>query len=92
MYGPAYDKDAVIISGGKSQGIKVGDIFGVLKRGKQVKNPQTGMMMELPGTQVGTVTVLMTGGEDKLNEYSIVNLSGTIDSSALNSYLIQEIK
>lgn len=88
----SYDKDAVIISGGKSQGIKVGDTFGVLKRGKQVKNPQTGMMMELPGTQVGTVTVLMTGGEDKLNEYSIVDLSGTIDSSALNSYLIQEIK
>lgn len=88
----SYDKDAVIISGGKSQGIKVGDIFGVLKRGKQVKNPQTGMMIELPGTQVGTVTVLMTGGEDKLNEYSIVDLSGTIDSSALNSYLIQEIK
>ena len=88
----SYDSDAVIISGGKSQGLKVGDTFAVVKRGKQVKNPQTGMMMELPGTQVGTVTVLMTGGEDKNNEYSIVDLEGTVDKGNLSSYLIQEIK
>ncbi len=88
----SYDNDAVIISGGKSQGIKQGDTFAVIKRGKQVKNPQTGMMMELPGTQVGTVTVLMTGGEDKNNEYSIVDLAGTVDRNALTSYVIQEVK
>ncbi|MBQ6779821.1 MAG: hypothetical protein IJP62_01175 [Treponema sp.] len=88
----SYDDDAVIISGGKTQGIKQGDTFAVMKRGKQVKNPQTGMMMELPGTQVGTVTVLMTGGEDKNNEYAIVDLNGTVDRNALTSYLIQEIK
>lgn len=88
----SYDADAVIISGGKTQGIKVGDTFDVLLRGKQVKNPQTGMMMELPGTRVGSVTVLMTGGEDKNNEYSIVQVEGTVDKTNLTSYIIQEIK
>ena len=86
----SYDSDGAIISGGKSQGIKIGDIFDVLRRGRQVKNPQTGMIMELPGTKVGSVTVVMTGGEDKNNEYSLVTVSGTIDSRNLDSYIIQE--
>ena len=86
----SYDNDAIIISGGKSQGVKAGNTFNVLRRGRQVKNPQTGMIMELPGTTVGTVTVLMTGGEDKNNEYAFVELTGTVDRNNLNSYIIQE--
>ena len=88
----SYDNDAVIISGGKAQGLKAGDTFDVLIRGKKVKNPQTGMMIELPGTKVGTVQILMTGGEDPTNEYSIVELSGTIDRNNLGAYIIQEQK
>lgn len=88
----SYDSDGIIISGGKSQGIKAGDTFNVLRRGKQVKNPQTGMMVELPGTQVGTVTVIMTGGEDKNNEFAFVELTGSVDRASLNSYIIEEQK
>lgn len=87
----SYDSDAIIISGGKTQGIRPGDKFDVIRRGKQVKNPQTGMMVELPGTKVGSVTVLMSGGEDKNNEYSIVDLEGTVDKNNLAAYIIQEV-
>ncbi len=88
----SFDSDAVIISGGASQGIKAGDKFDVVKRGKRVENPQTGMIVELPGTKVGTVEVLQTGGEDKNNEWSLVQVYASVDSSNLDSYIIQEAK
>ena len=44
----AYDADAQLIAGGASQGIKVGDSFTVKTKGKKVKNPQSGVMIELP--------------------------------------------
>ncbi len=47
-----------IISGGASQGLASGDVFTVYKKGKTVTNPQTGLKIELPGTKVGTVSVL----------------------------------
>lgn len=84
------DEDSVIISGGKSQGVKVGDVFDVLSRGKKVKNPQTGMMIELPGKPIGTVTVVMTGGDDPVNEWSLVDLDAKIDKNNLMAYIIQE--
>lgn len=49
-----------IISGGASQGLEVGDTFNVYSKGKTVKNPQSGMNVELPGKKIGTVTVTMT--------------------------------
>ncbi|MBQ4015355.1 MAG: hypothetical protein II610_08925 [Treponema sp.] len=84
------DDDSVIISGGKSQGVRVGDSFDVLVRGKKVKNPQTGMMIELPGTVIGDVTVVMSGGEDPVNEWSMVTLNGKVDKNNLDAYIIQE--
>ena len=84
------DEDSVIISGGKSQGVKVGDVFDVLTRGKKVKNPQSGMMIELPGKPIGTVTVVMTGGDDPVNEWSLVDLDAKIDKNNLMAYIIQE--
>lgn len=84
------DEDSVIISGGKNQGVKVGDVFDVLTRGKKVKNPQTGMMIELPGKPIGTVTVVMTGGDDPVNEWSLVDLDAKIDKNNLMAYIIQE--
>ncbi len=91
----SFDDDAQIIGGGASQGIKVGDTFAVKTRGKQVKNPQTGVMVELPGKQIGTVTVAATGGDTPETEYSIVSFTGngsTVDNSKLADYYIEEIK
>ena len=91
----SFDDDAQIIGGGASQGIKVGDTFAVKTRGKQVKNPQTGIMVELPGKQIGTVTVDETGGDTPETEFSIVSFSGEgtkIESEKLTDYYIEEIK
>ena len=89
-----YDTDAQMSAGGASQGVKEGDTFAVKTRGKKVKNPQSGMMIELPGKQVGTVTVTGTGGDTPETEYSFVEYNGTtpIDASKLNTYYIEEIK
>ncbi|MCL5062161.1 MAG: hypothetical protein M0Z70_09595 [Nitrospiraceae bacterium] len=63
-----------IISGGKAQGIKEGDVFTVYKKGNKVKNPQTGMFIELPGQPIGKLRVLSTVGDDPNNEISICTL------------------
>jgi curli biogenesis system outer membrane secretion channel CsgG len=89
-----YDGDAQMIAGGGSQGIKEGDTFAVKTRGKKVKNPQTGLMIELPGKQIGTVTVTATGGDTPETEYSFVEYNGStpVDAKKLNDYYIEEIK
>lgn len=88
----SYDENGIIISGGKSQNLNVGMKFDVNSVGKKVKNPQTGLMIQLPGKKVAEVEIIMTGGESG-NEFSIVNLvSGSIDKSKLSNYEILEIK
>jgi len=89
----SYDSDAQLIAGGASQGLKPGDTFAVKTKGKKVKNPQTGAMIELPGKQTGTVTVVSTGGDTPETEYSIVTYSGNgINTNNLSTYIIEEIK
>lgn len=88
-----YDSDGVIVSGGASQGISVGDVFAVKLKGKTVKNPQTGINIELPGKQVGKVEVLSVAGDTPETEYSIVSFKeGEIDGTQLRNYYIEEIK
>lgn len=91
----SYDNDAQLIAGGASQGIKVGDTFAIKTKGKKVKNPQSGVMIELPGKQIGTVKVTATGGDTPETEYSFVTVStdgAAIDGNKLTDYIIEEIK
>ena len=90
----SYDADAVLIAGGKSQGIGEGDVFSIKSKGKKVKNPQTGLMIELPGKKIGTVKVISTGGDTPETEYSFVEVSATtpIDAAKLSEYYIEESK
>jgi len=89
----AVDGDNIYITGGASQGLSVGDEFKVVEKGKQVKNPQTGMTMELPGKQVGKIKVTFTGGETRESEFSLVEFAeGQIDTNNLTNYYIEEIK
>lgn len=90
----SYDNDAVLIAGGKSQGIKDGMTFAIMTKGKKVKNPQTGIMINLPGKRIGEVKVISTGGDTPETEYSFVNVtsSETINASNMVNYLIEEIK
>jgi curli biogenesis system outer membrane secretion channel CsgG len=89
----SYDENGILISGGKSQGLKIGDIYDVIEKGKRVKNPQTGMMTELPGKLVGKIKIDFTGGENPQSQYSLVSLTeGGIDKQNLSNYYIKEIK
>lgn len=91
----SYDNDAQLIAGGASQGIKIGDKFAVKTKGKKVKNPQTGVMIELPGKTIGSVTVTEMAGDTPETEFSFVSFTSdgvAIDSNKLNDYYIEEIK
>ena len=90
----ACDSDAKLIAGGNSQGIKEGMVFNIMTNGKKVKNPQTGVMITLPGKLVGTVKVIATGGDTPEAEYSFVEVtsSETIDSTNMSNYIIEQAK
>lgn len=74
-----YEDGSLITSGGKSQNIKVGDRFDVYLKGKQVKNPQTNMMMTLPGKKLATIEITSTLGDTPESEVSTAKiLSGDL--------------
>ena len=73
----------LIISGGRSQNVQVGDRFAVMECGKKVKNPQTGMLIELPGKQIGTISVTSTLGDTPENEISL----GQVGSGDVGRYI-----
>lgn len=80
-----------IISGGKSQGIEDGVTFVLYKKGKVVTNPQTGMKVELPGTRLGTLTVVATLGDTPETEISFCTYEGEeLQSNELSNYYILE--
>lgn len=83
-----------IISGGASQGLAANDKFNVYKKGKSVKNPQTGMMIELPGSKVGEVTVISSIGDTPETEISFCSYSGEdLDLTKISeNYYIMEDK
>ena len=88
----SYDQDGIIISGGESQGLRLGDHFDVFSKGRKVKNPQTGMFIELPGKRVGQITIDYSGGESSENEFSIVSfVDGNIDKNSLSKYFIKQV-
>lgn len=80
--------NSIIISGGQQQGITKADVFLIMQKGKTVKNPQTGVNIELPGTEIGKVRVVSSQGQD-INELSICELiSGSMPTPELNQYYI----
>ena len=80
-----------LISGGASQGLVAGDKFNVYKKGKVVKNPQTGMDVELPGTKVGTVTIQTSFGDTPETELSFCSYEGdALDAENLMNYYIMD--
>lgn len=93
----AYEDGNLIISGGESQNIEQGSKFSIMKAGKRVKNPQTGMFITLPGKPLGKVEVLTSFGDTAESEVSMCNIiEGNIDSyiksQDYSALYIQEIK
>lgn len=71
--------DIVYISGGPAQGLKKGDIFDVMKKGKTVTSGQTGMKITLPGTQIARIKVLDFFGSTQYTQGSRTRLiSGSL--------------
>ena len=83
------------MEGGKGQNIKEGNVFAVLKKGRKVKNSQTGKTVEMPGKQVGTVTVtwVQDTGQPE-DQMSLVSIDGDIpeELESYEDYIIQEIR
>ncbi len=87
------EDNEIIIAGGKSQGIKEGEMFEVYEKGRNVINPQTGMSIELPGKSAGKIKIESLGGDTPENEFSITTLTeGKFENGNLNNYYIREIK
>jgi len=91
----SFEEGKLIIAGGKSQNISNGDIFQVIQEGKKVKNPQTNMMITLPGTQIGKIQTVMSIGDNPETEVTLCNiiegdLSTYISSKNFNQLYIQE--
>jgi curli biogenesis system outer membrane secretion channel CsgG len=87
------DQNRVFISGGRHQGIKVGDRFAVMKRADQIKSKQTGFQIELPATQLGKIEVISTFGNSEAEEGSIAKIKeGDFSKENLDSLFVAEIK
>jgi len=88
----SYDRSLYIIAGGKSQGIAKGDIFEVYLKGKKVKNPQTGLMIELPGQLIGKIKVESMMGSTSADEISLCSLvSGNLPHERLDQLYVQQM-
>lgn len=79
-----------LMTGGESQGIAVGDAFGLFEKGKTIENPQTGINIELPGKQIAQINVVQTLGAGS-NELSLVNVSTSIQDKLLEALVVKEI-
>ena len=88
----SYDRDdEIFIAGGESQGLTVGAHFAVMQKGKNIRNPQTGISVELPGKVVGTIAVEQLLGDTPETEFSRVSYSGqSLDITRLSDYYIEE--
>ncbi len=83
------DDGSYIISGGASQGLAAGDQFNVYKKGKIVKNPQTGLNIELPGQKIGAITIQTSYGDTPETEISFCTYEGeALDAGNLGNYYI----
>jgi hypothetical protein len=89
----AVEDGLIFISGGLSQGIKGGQHFHILTKGKEVKSTTTGTVITLPGKQVAEIEVISSFGETELAEGSITQLvSGSIEGLAIDTLHVKEIQ
>jgi|ERR1022692_443532 curli biogenesis system outer membrane secretion channel CsgG len=90
----AYSDGSYVVTGGQSQGVKVGDTFDVLIEGSKVHNPATDMDVTLPGHKVAQIQVSSFAGEG-INEVSIASVTSgdlpkTTEGTKWTQYAVQE--
>ena len=81
------DANRAFIGGGKSQGIKPGMQFSVQTQGEQVKSPQTGAMVTLPGQVIAQIRVDAVFGDSELNEGAVASIA----SGSLTGYKPEQL-
>lgn len=75
----AKEGEMYLVAGGKSQGVKLGEIFDIVENGKQVKNPQTNVQITLPGKKIAKIRVSSLVGDTLENEVAVCELvSGSL--------------
>lgn len=85
--------DRVFISGGKYQGIKVGDVFSVMVEGEKVKSQQTGFEITLPPTEIGKIKIVSLFGDSEANEGAVGKIiSGAFQESRREDLFVTESK
>ena len=68
------NRGQIFISGGKSQGLRPGDVLFVMRSGATVKSKQTGFDVTLPPQQVAQIRVVNVFGETETSEGSVCEL------------------
>jgi curli biogenesis system outer membrane secretion channel CsgG len=85
------DNNTVMIAGGKKQGLKINDIFSIYKKGKSIKNPQTGILIELPGSKIASVKIISNFGSSYTDEGSICKiLNGNLEGVNINDLHVEK--
>lgn len=80
----------VFLGGGKSQGLRPGMQFAVMTAGEQIKSPQTGAIVTLPGQKVAVVRIDALFGDSELNEGAVASLtSGSLAGQKPEQLLIR---
>ncbi len=79
-----------IIAGGPAQGLQPGMRLGLYREGAEVRNPQTGATIQLPGRRVGTLRVESSFGEDEFSEVSFTTLEEGAIEEEPDAYYIAE--
>lgn len=80
----AVEGNRIFISGGKSQGLRIGDRLRVMKAGKTIKSKQSGFDITLPATELAQIRIINLFGDNETNEGSVAELlSGQLDGEDL---------
>lgn len=81
------DGNTIFLGGGKSQGLRPGMQFSVQTKGEQIKSPQTGALITLPGREIAQLRIDSLFGDSELNEGS----SASIVSGSLAGYKPEQV-
>lgn len=89
----ALDGGSLFVAGGPSQGLRAGDELVVVRQGRRVESRQTGLPIELPGTEIARLRVDSHFGDDEASEGSICTIvSGDVDAESLDTVYVTEPK
>lgn len=85
------DGNQVFISGGKSQGLKAGDILFVMKKTDAVKSQQSGFTIDLPPQKVASIKIASLFGDSETNEGSVAQIiDGSINAGDIGQLFVKE--